>query len=351
MRIGLLGSVLAAGLCGLPALSAPLAPPLERAALPLRQPERSALLGLAQAGPRIVAVGERGAVLLSDDAGVHWRQAAAVPVSVTLTAVQFVDERTGWAIGHQGVVLRSDDGGEHWARQLDGMAVATLQLEDARRSGDAKAVAEAQRAQQEGADKPLLALHFDNAREGFVLGAFNLLLATQDGGQTWQALSTRLPNPKAAHLYAIDRQGADLLLAGEQGLLLHSADGGQHFERIATPYQGSFFAVAREADGAWLVAGLRGNVLRSADGGRHWQALASPAPVSVTAALRDARGAVYLANQAGQVLVPAAGESALRLLSTSAAQQPASLLRLADGTLLVAGWNGITRITAPAAKP
>jgi len=318
--------------------------PLERPAVALREPQRAALLGLAQAGARVIAVGERGVVLLSDDAGQHWRQAASVPVSTTLTAVQFVGERSGWAVGHQGVVLRSDDAGEHWARQLDGQAAAQLMLQDAQAHADAKAVAEAQRAVQEGADKPLLALHFANEREGFVVGAFNLMLATGDGGQSWQAVSSRLPNPKGAHLYAIRRDGDDLLLAGEQGLLLHSSDAGGHFERIATPYAGSFFGVTREADGAWLVAGLRGNVLRSADAGKSWTALSGPAPVSVTAVLRDAQGRVLLANQAGQLLAPVAGASQLRLVDTSPAQQPASLLQLADGTLLIAGWNGITRL-------
>lgn len=322
---------------------AELSGPLERPALALRQPTRTALLGLAQAGTRVVAVGERGAVLLSDDAGLTWRQAASVPVSATLTAVQFVNPQTGWAVGHYGVVLKSEDGGEHWSRQLDGYAVAKLVLQDAQIQSNAKAVTEAQRMVQEGADKPLLTLHFTNAREGLVAGAFNLLLLTRDGGASWQSISSRLDNPKAAHLYALYRDGAELLLAGEQGLLLHSADAGQHFERIATPYAGSYFGVTAEASGAWLVAGLRGNVLRSADSGKSWAVLPSPIPVSVTAVLHGPEGTV-LANQAGQLLAPDADGKPLKLRATTAAQQPAALLRLADGTLLVAGWNGITRV-------
>ena len=52
-----------------PAQAARLAEPLARAALTQRVVGRGALLGLAQAGRRVVAVGERGSVLLSDDAG------------------------------------------------------------------------------------------------------------------------------------------------------------------------------------------------------------------------------------------------------------------------------------------
>lgn len=342
-------TVLMAALLGaaVPAYAGPLALPLERPAVVLRDPQRAALLGLAQAGARVVAVGERGVVLLSDDAGKTWRQAASVPVSATLTAVQFVNDRTGWAVGHFGVVLRSDDGGEHWARQLEGTAAAKLMLADAQAHANAKAVTEAERGIAEGADKPLLALHFVNENEGFVAGAFNLMLATTDGGKSWSAIASRLDNPKGAHLYALHRDGPDLLLAGEQGLLLHSADGGQRFERITTPYKGSFFGVTRDASGAWLVAGLRGNVLRSSDAGKNWTPLVSPAPVSVTSLMRDKKGGVWMANQAGQLLSPDAGSSTLKLVSPTAAQQPAGLLRLADGTLLIAGWNGITRVTTP----
>jgi photosystem II stability/assembly factor-like uncharacterized protein len=349
-------AVAAAALAGVAAFAAAggggaEAAPLERPATALRQPQRAALLGLARAGARLVGVGERGAVLLSDDQGGQWRQAAAVPVSVTLTAVQFVDERTGWAVGHQGVVLHTTDGGEHWTVQLDGRRIAQRVMEEARASGDAARQAEAERLAAEGADKPLLALAFDNAREGWVLGAFNLALVTQDGGRSWQSVSARLPNPKGAHLYAMHRQGADLLIAGEQGLVLHSGDGGQRFERLTTPYGGSFFGVAHEADGAWLVAGLRGRALRSRDGGRSWSELASPVPASVTAMQRDDHGQVWMTNQAGQLL--RAGSQTLEPVLQTAAQQPAALLPLDRDGWLLAGWSGPLRVTpgVPAARP
>ncbi len=48
----------------------------------------SPLSGMARAGDRLVAVGQRGHILYSDDAGKHWQQ-AAVPVSADLNAVSF----------------------------------------------------------------------------------------------------------------------------------------------------------------------------------------------------------------------------------------------------------------------
>ncbi|SCK17312.1 Uncharacterized protein VAR608DRAFT_1198 [Variovorax sp. HW608] len=355
-------ALLLGGAALLPGLAAPkavaaVAEPLDRPALPTRLAARSALLGLARAGSRLVAVGERGIVVLSDDAGRSWRQAAAVPVSVTLTAVQFIDARTGYAVGHYGAVLRSEDGGEHWERLLDGDTAAqrVLQAAQAHGAGDdasARALKEAQRGVQDGPDKPWLALHFIDALRGIVVGAYNLALATEDGGKSWQPWLDRLPNPKASHLYAIARQADEIWLAGEQGLVLHSADAGASFRRLALPYSGSFFTATLVPDGggaAIVVAGLRGNAWRSADQGESWQRIAVPMPVSLTAATLDAKGALYLADQAGQVMVSRDAGRTLAPFGESPTPQVGALLALDGGSLLVAGWRGVG-LAAPSKK-
>ena len=74
-------------------------------------------LDIAYADSRIVAVGDRGKILYSDDQGDHWKQ-AVTPSEVLLTSVCFADARHGWAVGHDAVVLGSDDGGETWTVQI-----------------------------------------------------------------------------------------------------------------------------------------------------------------------------------------------------------------------------------------
>lgn len=345
-----LAPLLAAGLA--PATWAAAVPgPLQRPAIALQAPERCVCLGLALAGQRVVAVGERGVVLLSDDAGQHWRQAAQVPVSVTLTAVQFVSERIGWALGHQGVVLRTDDGGEHWRLQLEGKALAALHLAEAEAARDPQRLAQMRQLVQEGADKPLLALSFLNENEGVVVGAFNLALQTRDGGRSWQGFGERLPNPKGMHLYAVQHDGAELVIAGEQGLVLRSSGGRTHFERLATPYGGSFFSLSLLRDGSWWLAGLRGHVLRSDDRGQSWVELNNPLPISVTASVGAAGGSLWLVNQAGQVLRVDPSRQQVLVQANSQAQQPTSAQVLADGSLLLAGWNGLTRVPGTQLKP
>ncbi|HJV70463.1 WD40/YVTN/BNR-like repeat-containing protein [Ideonella sp.] len=290
-------------LAALPALSAatPTGPALERAALAVRAPDRAVLVGAALAGERIVAVGERGIVALSDDGAHHWRQ-ASVPTSVTLTAVRFADAKQGWAVGHGGTVLASDDGGERWSRRLDGRQAAQAVLDAARTGGDARAVQEAERLLADGPDKPLLDLLLLGGQRLLVVGAYGLALASEDGGSTWQSWMPRLPNPKGLHLYAARQRGQTLLLAGEQGLVLLSTDAGHSFRRVDTPYKGSFFSAELLGEQDIVLAGLRGTTLRSTDGGANWTSVAVPMPASITATAIAPDGRLLAANQAGFVM-------------------------------------------------
>ena len=319
-----------------------------------RQASHAVLLAVTRAGDRLVAVGERGVLLLSDDNGGQWRQ-VQVPVSVTLTAVQFVDARQGWAIGHSGVVLHSTDGGESWTLQLDGRQAAALELAAAQAAlaasteGAQRRLASAERLVADGPDKPWLALQFSDARHGLVVGAYGLALATRDGGQTWQSWMGRIPNAQGLHLYAVGQAGATFYLAGEQGLLLRSRDGGESFETLASPYEGSYFSLALEADGALLVGGLRGKLFRSRDQGEHFEALDNPVPVSLGAATRVG-SQVYWLNQAGGLLRSEEGSARLQPLPSPPGPPLIAVAPAADGALVGVGFAGTARLSMPVAN-
>ncbi len=272
---------LAAGALPLGTL-ATLATPMARAATAFRDvldtpaqqsalAARGLLAGLARAGQRLVAVGQRGHVLASDDGGRTWAQ-ARVPVSSDLVAVHFPTPSDGWAVGHDGVVLRSADGGRTWSRQLDGRALGELLVAAYTKSGDAKWIAEGKRFAAQGAENPLLDAWFDDARRGHVVGAFGLVLRTDDGGRSWEPLLHAAENPKGLHLYAVRRVGESLFVAGEQGTLLKWD--GSRFAALASPYAGTLFGLVGN-ERAVLAHGLRGSVVRSTDGGRTWAMVAS----------------------------------------------------------------------------
>src|SRR5450830_711745 len=231
------------------------------------------LLAAAQAGPTTVAVGERGLVLLSADPARSWRQ-AQVPVSVTLTAVRFADERHGIAVGHAGVVLSTDNGGQSWQQRLNGRQIAQALLDEARVAQQTRPqpglLAQAERLVQDGADKPLLDVALLSPRRALAVGAYGLAMASDDGGQHWAPWSARLDNPKGLHLYAVRHQGSAILLVGEQGLLLYSSDDGAHFQRLPSPYAGSFFTAEMLSPTEFMVAGLRGQIWHTRADGQLW---------------------------------------------------------------------------------
>ncbi|MDR7379305.1 photosystem II stability/assembly factor-like uncharacterized protein [Rhodoferax ferrireducens] len=315
---------------------------LERPALMVRSPERTVLLGVAQAGRRWLAVGERGIIVRSDDAGRSWVQAPA-PVSVTLTAVRFADTQHGIAVGHGGTVLTTQDGGIQWERRLDGLRIPELMLADAHARGDAVAQKAAEQMRADGPDKPLLDVLMTDPLHALAVGAYGMAIATEDGGKSWASWGARLDNPEALHLYAVRQRGSRIVIAGEQGLVLKSDDGGQSFRRLSTPYKGSFFTLELPNEHEIVLAGLRGNVWRSTDGGDAWQQIPVPMPVSIVASQISSDGTLLLANQAGFVLANRDGAAFLPL--NRAPLPPLNgLVAGADGAMLAVSIQGVVPV-------
>ncbi|WP_238558395.1 WD40/YVTN/BNR-like repeat-containing protein [Pseudomonas syringae] len=324
---------------------APVKPVLQRPALLISQPNHAVLIDIARAGERLVAVGEQGVIVLSDDDGKHWRQ-ASVPVSVSLTSVSFPSALQGWAVGHAGSILHTVDGGENWTLQLDGNVAAQRVLDAVVGNAHAseRQLKVAQRFVVDGADKPFLSVHFSNDRQGTAVGAFGLIMHTDDGGQTWQSWVERLDNPAGNHLYAVVSRGERIYVTGEQGVLFGSFDNGEHFKRLTTPYEGSFFAMNLAENGDLLLAGLRGNAWRTQDQGLHWQSLQNPMHVSLVAARVTNTGRVMLADQTGRLLLSSRDDNQLRVQEQSASSPVAALAQAADGRWVVAGAHGVRRL-------
>ena len=104
--------------------------------------------------------------LVSED-GREWRQ-VPVPTRSTLTSVTSADGVL-WAGGHDGVIVHSTDGGQTWVRRR--AAPWSYDIVDP----------------SEGV--PVMDLLFTDAMNGFAIGAYSLMLATTDGGVTWEPRS------------------------------------------------------------------------------------------------------------------------------------------------------------------
>jgi photosystem II stability/assembly factor-like uncharacterized protein len=237
---------------------------------------RAMILSATRAGKRIVAVGNHGVVLLSDTDGADFRQAKSVPVRSTLTAVFFVDGKTGWAVGHWGVVMRTDDGGETWSLQRCDTSV----------------------------DQPLFSVWFRDRQRGYAVGLWSLMISTLDGGKTWTQVKLPLPpggKKVDRNLFKIfaNRMGT-LFVAAEQGMVLRSHDG-ENWSYADTGYKGSFWTGIVLNNGTLLVGGLRGTIYRSTDDGRTWRESKSDFRSSITD-FAETGGKVYAAGLDGVFL-------------------------------------------------
>lgn len=322
--------------------------PVLRSAVLSPRAHKAVMLSVVNVDQRLIAAGERGIVLVSSDGGQTWQQ-GQVPVAVTLTAMSFVDANTGWAVGHGGVILATRDGGLTWVRQLDGRHLAQRELDAARASGDARRIALAEHLVTDGADKPLLAVHFWNAKRGFAVGAYGIAVGTEDGGVTWQPWTDRIDNPRGLHLNALHVAGSRIFLAGEQGLLLRSQDDGKSFQPLVSPYKGSWLAMTGHDD-VVVVAGLRGNVFWSNDGGAQWTASNVPSPQSITFATRLKSGALLFANQAGQILQSNDEGRSLQALRHEPGPPVTAVTQGREGTLIAATFAGPMRMSAQTAN-
>lgn len=309
------GTVLAV-LLGLLAATAAAEPP----ATASRLAAKSLLLDAVRAGGRIVAVGEWGHVLLSDDGGASWRQAAWVPTQATLTDLGFVDAHEGWAVGHDGVILHTRDGGERW---------------------------ELQRASPED-EAPLLSVCFLDRQRGFAVGAFGLLLATEDGGEHWQrrALGGERPAegepPEDPHLNHVFRGSGDsLFIAAEFGAIFRSRGGGRAWERLQSPYRGSLWGGLRLDDAALLVFGMRGHVLRSEDQGASWWEVESGTDQSLQDAAFLSDGRLVVVGLGGTVLESTDGGRSFSARIEADRRGIASVAEGAGGRLLLFGEAGV----------
>ena len=229
---------------------------------------RATMLGAAQAGQRIVAVGDHGVVLLSDDQGKTFRQAKAVPTRVTLNAVSFANDKEGWAVGHLGVVLHTVDGGETWGMQRDDLS----------------------------SDRPLFTVWFRGNALGFAGGLWGLLLKTTNGGTSWEEVKlpvTQGRKKAEKNLFALfSNQKGDLFIAAERGTVFKSADGGQTWKEIATGIPATLWTGVALKSGTLIVAGLRGRIMRSEDGGEHWIEVNSGTKSSITGITELADGRI-----------------------------------------------------------
>lgn len=302
---------------------------------------------------RIVAVGERGVILISEDQGRSWKQ-SKVPSRAVLTGVFFHDRNLGWAVGHDSIVLKTTDGGESW--KVTHFA-PELEL-------------------------PLFNVWFADVDNGMAVGAYGAVIVSADGGETWEesaldatefgavaeeeAEAVEEPGspeddeeydseddafwvdedlPADYHLNVIVDDGSGrLLIAAEAGNIYRSDDGGESWVLMPSFYEGSFFGATATEESEIYVMGLRGNLFRSRDGGETWEDLDTGVETSLNGGAALPGDGLAVVGMSGTLLISRDGGSSFELVQQSNRKALTDVMPVADGGLLLFGEAGVTRL-------
>jgi photosystem II stability/assembly factor-like uncharacterized protein len=308
---------------------------------------RLMLTDIARSGNRIVAVGDRGYVVYSDSNGETWSRAktpAGVPL---LTSVHFASGDTLWATGHDSMILKSVNNGQEWTQAYS----------------------------SEKDKRPLMDVLFIDANVGYAVGAYGAFYETTDGGKTWAARKaisspSKPPARKAGkaraesfedepektdedrHLNSIIKlSDGRLLIVGEAGTMMVSADAGKSWSRLNSPYKGSFFGAVQANNGAVIVYGLRGNVYRSTDGMRSWSQLALGTKSSFMGSTKFADGAIVLAGLSGTLLISRDNGQSFTALNSGTIKPLSGAVFGGSNDVLVIGETGPRTVLLSASSP
>ncbi len=284
---------------------------------PLWRASHGLLLGAARAGDRLVAVGDRGQVLLSDDNGHTWRLRHAATAEL-LTAVLFTSPREGWAVGQDERVEHTGDGGENWTEQH----VAA------------------------DSDQALFTVALLGPSHLFTSGAYNITLETTDGTH-WTA--GKIPDlDDDYHLNCAIARGDDLLVTGEAGHAFLRQSGA--WVKIPVPYDGSQFGCLVDNQGRFYSFGLRGSLFRAVRGVAGWKRLPTPDERSIFGGTKLADGRLAMVGSNGLAMLFDPATDRIAPLESNTGATLSGAVETADGALLAVGEDGVHRLALPTGK-
>lgn len=272
------------------------------------KPSKTALFDVALRDNTLVAVGERGVVVSSSDAGKLWKT-ITTPTNRSLTSVAFVSDKVLIAVGHGATLLRSEDAGASWQE---------IPMSDI------------------GKDS-LLGLLVTKDGRVITYGAFGTYLESTDTGKTWQRRNV-VREGFDRHISQVIEVNDRLLLVGESGTLAVSDDKGATWSELSSPYQGSYFGALALRDGAMLIFGMRGNAYRSTDGGVSWVKVPIASNSTLNSGSIDANGNVALVGNNGLIATSKDNAASFQLAHAPEGLPLASAKYMSDGTLVYVGY-------------
>tara|TARA_R110000744_G_scaffold114968_3_gene215011 strand:+ start:5443 stop:6576 length:1134 start_codon:yes stop_codon:yes gene_type:complete len=329
---------------------------------------KSVLMAMTPMKNAVLAVGERGHIISWKDKA-DWQQQQS-PVSVSITNVTLLSDGSKIAVGHDGVILKTENKSTSWRKVFTGAELTRLKIEQLKKQHAALklvindtqdedeleeltfqledlafALEDNQIELKSGPNKPLLSVTRTVNDILFASGAYGTLLTSEDKGETWSLISTRLDNPDKFHLNSvITTTNEQLYIVGENGMGFQSANQGKTWSSMALPYNGSLFGIIANAEKPkQLVAfGLQGNMMISLDGGKNWQHKKLPTSASLLGGDFSPQGQAYLVGHGGIIVDFSPDNLETLHINKHPSGAALSSVLVQENSLILAGQFGIS---------
>lgn len=199
------------------------------------------LFGVVRKQGHCIATGQSGVILTAADCK-QW--AVSPPVTKSrILSVAVNGAGTAYAVGGFGTLIKSADWGKTWQP-------VTIDWKN---------------FNSDGAEPHLYDVHVAEDGEVTVIGEFELILRSKDGG-SWQAL--RKGKRSLFGLKILDN--GEAYAVGQEGLILKSSDRGVSWVEQASGTQAILTGIWALPDGSAVASGIY-TILSSANGGKSWQ--------------------------------------------------------------------------------
>ncbi len=234
------------------------------------------------------AVGFAGAVGVhrTSDGGYTWTRTANLAPR-TIFKMRFADANTGWGVGNRGTIVKTTDAGQSWFYQdspypdLIFRGMSTLNASTAFAVGDTNLIA----TNDGGSTWKAISIptfsqgitsiryfdvKFTSQRWGWVVGEYRVIIRTSDGGTTW-VLQSPLPDGPFHSDACTSIDASDSLTAivvTSQGAILRTDDGGTNWVEQRPSDGRWFFRVQMVTEQTAFAVGTRGTILKTTTGGR-----------------------------------------------------------------------------------
>jgi photosystem II stability/assembly factor-like uncharacterized protein len=160
----------------------------------------------------------------------------------------FINKNSIWIVGDAGTIIHSTDRGLSFMKRVFDTS---------------------RRANQQSTNPYLdfYSVEFEDEKRGFIVGDEGLILATSDGGFSWDEQKSGVKE----QLFHLSFRGKEGWVVGTGGTVLHTSDGGKNWYPQRSGVNTDLNRVFLITEKIGLITGDNGTLLRTDNGGATWQ--------------------------------------------------------------------------------